>query len=386
MKDDYQLDIKRASPNGYMTIHRLTTAPLVGFKSRLARGFEPLVMLFFIWIITISPITAQTERPIIALDNIASLSQIGQLTGFIKSVNSLVFTSDSRFLIAGGEDTSLRVWDVDAQRQIQESFSHNSYIKSVAISPNGRRLATASWDRQVIIYDVAGDGFITPLTAFTGYAAVIHQVAFITDEQIVFTVGDGSVILANITTQIEERIVSVEALNITALAITSDMIAVSAGFPNMAIWIFDNQLENPRRLDENERIINVIAFSPIIDQTHHILFLGGGDEAINQWAIPIAPDASLPNSPMNTIRARDANIWHTDFAFSLAGDVLFASTDDGRIFIYAITDITSPMNNARLLPVLETNSGIVDSAISPDGRLFATGHEDGTIQLWGIKG
>ncbi len=60
--------------------------------------------------------------------------------------------------------------------------------------------------------------------------------------------------------------------------------------------------------------------------------------------------------------------------------MLFASTDDGLVFMY---DMTKPMDGGQLLSILETNSGIVDSTISPDGRLFATGHEDGTIKIMG---
>ncbi|MCL4255426.1 MAG: hypothetical protein KJ043_16825 [Anaerolineae bacterium] len=346
------------------------------------KGAYRALIAILIWIISTISTISQTERPVISLDNIANLSQVGELRGFTDAVNSFVFTSDSRFLIGGGEDTSLRVWDVATRTQIQELFPHNSYIKSVAISPNGRRLATASWDRQVIIYDVAEDGFISQLNTFSGYMAVIQQVEFVTDEKIVFTVGDGSLILADINNPDDQKVVPLESLHVYGLAVTADMIAVSTGFPNMVIWIFDAELENPRQLLETGRVVDSIVFAPVTDEATRLLVTGGEGDGIGMRDIPIAVDVSLSELPTNGRITRDLSAWHTDFAFSVDGDILFTSTYDGNIFLY---DISDPTDDRSLSPMLETNSGVIDSAMSPDGRLFVTGHEDGMIKLWGIN-
>ncbi|HRF99081.1 MAG TPA: hypothetical protein PLZ51_27910, partial [Aggregatilineales bacterium] len=205
-------------------------------QKRLFRVLYGL-LLIVIWLSFAITIYAQEDDAILSPENIGDVAQIGTLTGFADGVSNLVFTANGQFIIAGSEDTSLRVWDVTTQTQTQELFPHNTYIKDVALSLDGTLLATASWDRQVLLYSVAEDGFLIQTDSRTGYMSVIDQIAFLPDgESVIFGVGDASLVLANVSNPDEQVNLPINSLRITALdGLASpiiNLVAVGTGFPD----------------------------------------------------------------------------------------------------------------------------------------------------------
>ena len=77
-------------------------------------------------------------------------------------VNSLAYNNDGTLLAAGGyvaNDGLISIWDVSNPKELQllkdESGGHSKQIKSIAFSPDGKYLATGSWDKSVVLWDVS---------------------------------------------------------------------------------------------------------------------------------------------------------------------------------------------------------------------------------------
>jgi WD40 repeat protein len=76
------------------------------------------------------------------------------------SVTDLQFTSDGKLLASSGNDGTVRVWDVsDAKSPTQKKLLKvaDNLVFGVAISPDDRRLVSASWDDQVKMWDLKTD-------------------------------------------------------------------------------------------------------------------------------------------------------------------------------------------------------------------------------------
>ena len=68
----------------------------------------------------------------------------------------MIFTPDSRFLIAGSwgaDGRAVRQWDVATGKKVREFVGHGNAVQALAMSPDGRTLLTADsaihvWDWQ----------------------------------------------------------------------------------------------------------------------------------------------------------------------------------------------------------------------------------------------
>ncbi len=77
------------------------------------------------------------------------------LSGHQDLVWSIAFSPDSRLLISGANDRSVRLWEVESGQQIQILEGHQNDVNSVAFSPDGLLAASASDDRTVRVWDLS---------------------------------------------------------------------------------------------------------------------------------------------------------------------------------------------------------------------------------------
>jgi WD40 repeat protein/beta-lactamase regulating signal transducer with metallopeptidase domain len=68
----------------------------------------------------------------------------------------VTFSPDGRALAVRGPDRSVRVWDVDAGKEIGRLEGHGGRIETVAFAPNGKSLASGAADTTILLWDVAG--------------------------------------------------------------------------------------------------------------------------------------------------------------------------------------------------------------------------------------
>ncbi len=105
-------------------------------------------------------VSAELDESMIRLWNSARGIEIGTLEGHERGVYTLAYSPDTNILASGSWDETVRLWDVDARKEIA-TLRHPGGIRSVAFSFYKPIMASRGWDGTVLIWDVSP--FVTPL-------------------------------------------------------------------------------------------------------------------------------------------------------------------------------------------------------------------------------
>lgn len=68
------------------------------------------------------------------------------------SINCLTFTPDSKYIISGSEDTTIKVWDIDQRKLLFTYYNHKSRIICLAVSPDNNTVASGSLENNFHIW------------------------------------------------------------------------------------------------------------------------------------------------------------------------------------------------------------------------------------------
>ena len=100
-----------------------------------------------------SALVAASGSTGVSIWNTADGARVARLPG-AANVQAVQFSPDGTELATGGQDQTIRIWDVSTNRTILTLTGHSATINSVAFSPDGTRVASASDDRTVRVYDL----------------------------------------------------------------------------------------------------------------------------------------------------------------------------------------------------------------------------------------
>jgi uncharacterized protein (TIGR02996 family) len=119
------------------------------------------------------------------------------LSGHTQFVQALAFTSDSKLLVTGSEDGSVRVWDVETGENVATSDAHGSAVNSLAFTADGKQLLTSSDDQTVKLWNIPS---LDVVRTFEGHSDYVSEVAPAGATRAVSSSRDGSVRVWNLDT------------------------------------------------------------------------------------------------------------------------------------------------------------------------------------------
>ncbi|KAF2742658.1 WD40 repeat-like protein [Sporormia fimetaria CBS 119925] len=100
------------------------------------------------------------------------------LEGHSDGVSSVAFSHDSTRLASASDDSTLKIWDASSGACLQTLEGHSSYVRSVAFSHDSTRLASASFDRTVKIWDASSGACLQTLEGHSDMNKTLFNISF----------------------------------------------------------------------------------------------------------------------------------------------------------------------------------------------------------------
>ena len=82
--------------------------------------------------------------------------ELMELLGHSSYVRAVAFSPDGTRLASGSDDKTVKVWDASTGEAVQTLQGHSGDVSAVTFSPDGTRLASGSYDKTVKVWDWAG--------------------------------------------------------------------------------------------------------------------------------------------------------------------------------------------------------------------------------------
>ncbi|MGZ4881928.1 MAG: TIR domain-containing protein, partial [Halobacteriota archaeon] len=162
----------------------------------------------------------------------------GHTHGLVYAVS---ITSDGRTAVSGGEDNTVRVWDVETGACQRVLEGHTGWVFGVSITPDGKRIVSGGEDNTVRVWDVETGQSERVLEGHTGS---VYAVSITSDGRTAVSGGeDNTVRVWDVETGQCEHVFKEHTEDVHAVSITSDGSKVVSGGDDCYVRVWESTID-----------------------------------------------------------------------------------------------------------------------------------------------
>ncbi|KAF3887991.1 MULTISPECIES: serine/threonine-protein kinase [Nostocales] len=293
------------------------------------------------------------------------------LRGHSSDVNSVAFSPDGQSLASASDDRTIKIWNLATRQTTFTLKGHSQWIWAVAFSPDGKTLASGSADSTIKLWNLETG---QEMTTLGGHSGGVSSLTFSPDGRTLASGGlDKTVKLWDLTTGKEIRTLKGHTKATASVRFSPDGMTLASGSWDKTIKLWNVLTgEEVSTFKGHTDYVLSVAFSP----DGVTLASGSKDKTIKLWNIAtgdVTHTLTTHSDKVNSV----AFLPTTAYSKSSNVAILVSGSSDNTIKLWNSA-------NGKEIETLKKDSGYIYSVtISPDGQRIASGGSaDNVIKVW----
>ncbi len=314
-------------------------------------------------------------------------SEFNRLSGHQGTVFKLAISPDGKTIASASLDHTVKLWQRDGT--LVATLLHNDMVWRLTFSPDSKLLACASGDGTVKVWQQEGTSWHNPklLHALEGHSNEFNGVAFSPDGKILAASGENNTVKlwdknGNLLTILDRT----DAVRSLSFSPDGEMLVSGSAEGTIRLWkkdgAFWDAVKLLRAFQGHSAAIWEVEFSP----DDEIFASASMDKTVKLWRSNAPPDEELQHDtlhisgnpptqvpPLRTHKGHASGVQAIDF--SPDGEIIATASDDQTIKFWS--------KDGKELRTFRGHSGAVwDINFSPDGKSIASLGAGNAIKLW----